>query len=95
MTSSTSEMQKAWALIPRNAGGRLHVVRVLVAETWSEMGAAYVHQVGMYPRGHYVPFSRLASTLPRLRAIVRANLGKHEKSASSTQAGGLSTQAAA
>lgn len=87
--------QKAWALIPRNKGGRLHVVRVTIVDRWDCLGGAYVYEETAQYRGHFLPFARLASSLPRLRELVRQILGRSEKSASHSKAGDQSTQAAA
>lgn len=88
-------VHRAWALVPRPGAARLHFVRVNVAEIFKELGGAYVYEVAGTGRGHFVTFGRLASTLARAREVARRELGAPEKSASTPQAGGSPTQAAA
>lgn len=84
---------RAWALVPRSAKGPLHFVQVVVEEQFPELGGAYVYELRA-GTGHFVPFSRLASTLSRARLVAR-QLVPAEKSATAQEAGAGPVKAAA
>lgn len=87
---------RAFALVRRapSWGSALRVREVVVAEMFEPLGGAYVHEL-VSGLGHFVPFSRLSQTMNGLRDKVRKEFRGHEKSASTPQAGGPLTPAAA
>jgi hypothetical protein len=71
MKNNLPTAETPFAILLRGPAGKIMVERVRVLDRFDALGAAYVETVnGQTP--HFLPYTRLASSLDKTRAKVRA-----------------------